>query len=263
MRLHNGLAFALVLLLGRSRIEDSSLGKDLSACLALGLIGAATHLVNDLLDVGADRTNRPARALPAGLLAAGDLRRAAVVTWSAGMLVGLILIPEWALWWLFWGLAGPGYSLVVKGRGWAAPLWTAAVIASCWLAGALDSGLRRWDLPILAGMVLYLVFRELVKIQEDSRGDLLAGYVMPRRAVQGAPVGVIGIGAVLASVAVWIAWTGPGLLVRLSALFFLASLLGGTWSLLNPRVRRPHLAGTLLKLGAFAGVAMLWGAASN
>lgn len=258
MRLHNGLAFALVLFWGRSRIADSSVEKDLAACLALVLISSATHLVNDLLDIAADRRNRPDRALPAGVLAPGDLRRWAVLTWAAGLLTGLVLLPEWGLWWLFWGLAGPGYSLVAKGRGWAAPLWTAVLTASCWLAGVLDSGVRRLDLLVLSGMILYLVFRELAKIVEDSRGDLLAGYSVPRLGN-----GVFALGAVLAPAAVWVAWIGPGSPARISALGFLASLLGAMWRLRHPGRKRPHLAGSLLKLGAFAGVAMLWVALPN
>ena len=260
MRLHNGVACALILWVGRSRIENSSVGQDLVAGLAVVLLCAAAHLVNDLLDLGTDRANRPERALPAGALSTSDLRRAFGLTWLAGMILGLISVPGWVAWWLFWGLAGPGYSLVAKGHGWLAPIWTAGVIASCWLAGALQGGARWMDAIVFAGMTLYLVFRERVKALEDSRGDLLAGYLGFRAGFLGTPLGTVCLGAVLLPLGIWLVWSGPGLLVQGSALLYLVCLVGGMWVTLHPRWRAPHLAGSLLKVGAFAGVTLLWSA---
>ncbi|MBU8869469.1 MAG: UbiA family prenyltransferase [Gemmatimonadales bacterium] len=258
MRLHNGLACALILWVGRSRVEGSTVEINAIAGVAVVLLSSAAHLVNDLLDFGADRANRPDRALPAGLLSAADLRRAALSTWLAGMILGVVVIPEWTAWWLVWGLAGPGYSLIAKGRSWLAPIWTAIVIASCWAAGALEGGLRLLDVPVFAGMVLYLVFRERVKALEDSPGDVLAGHRAMTCTFSGTPLGVLCLGATLVPFGVWLAYSGSGLLVHLAALLFLACLVGGGWSLLNPRPRVPHLAGSLLKVGAFAGVTLLW-----
>ena len=260
MRLHNGAACALILMVGRSRVANSSAEKNLVAGTAVILLCAAAHLVNDLLDLEADRANRPGRALPAGLLSAADLRRAAVATWLVGMILGLARVPEWTHWWFLWGLAGPGYSLVAKGNGWLAPIWTATVITSCWLAGALEGGPRLLDVPILAGMVLYLVFRELVKTLEDSQGDLLAGYRGLGGKFPSTRRGAVWLGAALVPFGVWPACGGPGLMVPLAALLFLVCLLGGMWSLLNPRRQAPHLAGSLLKVGAFAGITLLWSA---
>lgn len=258
MRLHNGLACAVILLLGRARLDGSGTARDAAAALAVILLCSAAHLVNDLLDVAADRRNRPDRALPAATLKPAVVRRAAAATWAGGLLVGLVSVPQWAGWWLFWGLAGPGYTLFAKGRGWLAPSWTAVVIASCWLAGVSSAGLHPADLVALGLLMTYLLFRELVKAAADRRGDLLAGYRSPGRPGRGLQAEVIALAAVLLPAVGGLILLRPRAAILVSGLAFVLCTGAAAWLAWRPRTGSPHLAGTILKLGAFAGAPLLW-----
>jgi len=257
MRLHNGLACALVLLAGRSRLPDIHPGRELALALAIILLSSAAHLINDLADLPADRTNRPGRPLPAGRVTASAVRRAAAWTWGGGLFLGLAGEPSWTGWWLFWGLAGPGYSLLAKGRGWLAPLWTAAVISSCWLAGVHATGLRHGDLLVFGTIYWYLVLREVVKTLADMPGDLRAGQRSFAGRFPGTPRGVLLLVAPLLAGVAWWLKVESWLPARGAALILGACLLGAAAVVLRGLRGDRHLAGSLLKIGAFMGLALL------
>ena len=111
MRPHNGLICGLVLLAGWPQGMVAGGGWGLAAALAVVLLCSAAHLVNDLVDLPADRRNRPGRPLPSGYLTPRVARNGALTSWLLGLGLGLVSRPDWWGWWLFWALAGPGYSL--------------------------------------------------------------------------------------------------------------------------------------------------------
>lgn len=255
MRLHNGLACAALLWLGRGAPTNGLL-REAAAAAALLALSAAAHLANDLVDRGADRHNRPGRPLPAGRLTSESLRRGLAATWMSGLALGILALPAWTGWWILWAVTGPGYSLLAKGRGGRAPIWTAAVITSCWGAGALERGFGLSE-AVASGLLLaFLLLRELVKGREDLRGDLLAGYEPTPDATVSAEVGILGSALLLAGLWLMLAAVGPWR--RMAAALFALFLLGGLWRHWRPTERSPHRAGTLLKAGAFAGLPLLW-----
>jgi 4-hydroxybenzoate polyprenyltransferase len=258
MRLHNALGCALVFLAGRFPPNPDHMTVELLSAMAVGLLCVAAHLTNDLVDLPADRTNRPHRPLPEGRLSLAAVRNSLVITLVAGLGLGLILIPSWWPWWLFWAASGPGYSLWAKGRGWIAPLWTAGVITSCLVPGFLERGLSAVDVAVLCFMFWYLVFREIVKTLADFRGDCLAGYHPIGAGANSVYLKTFIFGIPLALVSGWYLLSSWETVQRELGMFFVVCIMGAlalVWNRLQPV---PHLAGTLLKVGAFSGLALLF-----
>ncbi len=258
MRLHNALGCGIVFLAGRTGQGYNHWSIDLGAALAVALLCVAAHLTNDLVDLPADRTNRPDRPLPEGRLSLSTVRISLFLTWVIGLGLGLVLIPVWWPWWLFWSISGPGYSLWAKGRGWFAPVWTATVITSCCVPGLAYGGLSATDLAVLAFMFWYLVFREIVKMLADFRGDFLAGYHPFWGSTTKVYFNTFILGLSLALVSGLFMMRFPLQLERNLGLFFMACLVGSLVLVRNRLKPRPHLAGSLLKLGAFSGLALLF-----
>ncbi|MFH1841713.1 MAG: UbiA family prenyltransferase [bacterium] len=260
-RPHNGFACALLAMVGYWHGGKEPLGT--VACgLGAGvfLLTLAAHLVNDIRDFPADRINRPGRPLPSGRLAPGAARHGAVCCLVGGLGLGLLVLPAWWPWWLFWAVMGIGYSAVAKGRGWWAPLWAALVIASVYLPGAAADGLRLHDVSIILAVAYFIFFREFIKNLEDAVGDRQVGY----QSLAGGRCDNQRALLLLAAPLL----TGGGLLVvsqpvgswgQISAAAFLACVLAALWCLPTSRWRRRHLAGSLLKGGAFCGLGLLVG----
>ncbi len=260
MRLHNGLACALLALAGLwhggATLEPA---RAASLVLVILLLAAAAHLANDIVDLTADRTNRPRRPLPSRRLSLPAARRAFLASLTGGALLGGLTLPQWWPWYLFWAAAGPGYSLLAKGRGWRGPLWTAGVIASCYLPGAALNGLDILDATLFIMVFYFILFREYVKGLEDAPGDMFAGYRslagsgdLARRAVLLA----LPLAAVAALTVMREPLVGWG---RIAGAGFVLCLAAALLSLPAGRRRHRHLAGSLLKLGAFCGLGLLWG----
>ena len=145
-----------------------------AALSGIGL-GAAGNALNDVLDLRADRQNRPDRPLPAGRLGG----RAAIVGAVAGALVGigaaalvsarLLLVAAAALavmvayspWLKRWGAPGNIAVALVAGL----PLFYGALAVGRPAAGVVPWALAAW---------IHLI-REIVKDIEDEPGDRAAG----------------------------------------------------------------------------------------
>jgi geranylgeranylglycerol-phosphate geranylgeranyltransferase len=261
-RLHNGVAVWLLALVGCRR---GGLLPDAREALAVGagvvLLAAGSQFVNDILDLPADRRNRPRRPLPRGRTTLSDLRRATLVAIPSGLACGLLARPDWLPWWLLWSLLGPGYSLLAKGRGWIAPLWTALTIASFYLPGASRDGIDAGDGTVFFMASYFIFLREIVKSLEDVRGDLAAGY---RSLGPGSGPGARGLLAlalpllVVAGAAVLAPAASAA--TRAAGLAFAGILLVALAGLASPRWRSLHRAGAWLKAGSFCGLltVMAW-----
>ena len=238
-------------------------GRVVILAVAVFLLAASSHLVNDIVDLPADRTNRPRRPLPSGALEPARTRGIAVLALGAGLILGLLFWPWWWAWWLFWGLAGPGYSLFAKGHGWRAPLWTAAVIASCFLAGAGSNGYGVLDVILFMSIYYYIFFREFVKNLEDAAGDRIAGYRTfaggrwdrwPVVLILALPL--VGVGAITTLAQPSGSWS------QIAGAAFLLCLLVALGCLPASRWYHRHLSGSWLKGGAFCGLGLILGLAA-
>jgi geranylgeranylglycerol-phosphate geranylgeranyltransferase len=145
------------------------------AALSGAALGAAGNALNDLLDVDADRTNRPDRPVAAGRVS----RRAVTLIVVGGALLGLAAAAlvsgaqVWAAAGAFAVMAA--YSPLLKRHGVPGNAAVALVAGMPLFYGALAvgnpaAGLVPW---ILAGWI-HLV-REIVKDLEDESGDRLVG----------------------------------------------------------------------------------------
>lgn len=257
VRPHNGLICGLTLLAGWPGGLVVAIDEGWPAAMAVFLLCSAAHLVNDLVDLPADRCNRPGRPLPAGNLDPGLARRSALICLLAGLVLGLVTRPQWWGWWTFWALAGVGYSLFAKGRPLVAPVWTASVIGSCWLAAASLNGMVPWEWGVLGALVWFLVFREIIKGLEDARGDLLGGYATCAGRFPGTRSGLLVLGIPLAGLGVFLLVISSGLVASVIAGVFLVCLGIAMIFILHGGPKLAHSAGSLLKIGAFMGVAQL------
>jgi 4-hydroxybenzoate polyprenyltransferase len=259
VRPHNGLACALLVLAGLHLPGLLQAGwQTMAVLVAVFLLTCASHLVNDIVDLAADRINRPTRPLPSGHLALAQARSAAFVLWLAGLLAGLCCLPGWWPWCLFWSLAGPGYSLLAKGRGWLAPIWTAVVVASCYVAGAAQRSFRALDIGIAVIVGYFVFYREYIKTLEDTGGDSPAGHQTLAggkwdRAMAAwlfsLPLILVGMALVLVGPATrWL---------QLAGMAFLGFVVASLLSLPGSRWRHEHKSGSLLKLGAYSGLGIL------
>jgi len=262
-RPHNGLICVLVLLAGQVDRYGSEAGwgyliSTWPAALALFMLCCCAHLVNDLVDLPADRDNRPERPLPAGELAPSQVRLAALLLLLVSLFLGLMTFPHWWVWWLIWSAGGLLYSVGVKGRHpVAAPLWTALVITSCWMAGAGAGGMSGQELGIMASMIWFLYYREIVKGMEDSRGDLLAGYLTCFGRFPGNKPGLVVLAVPLVLGGLFLAGTAASVLGGLLAVAFVLTLVWGGVYLFSGSPSWVSSAGSLLKWTAGMGVGLL------
>jgi geranylgeranylglycerol-phosphate geranylgeranyltransferase len=177
VRIHNlGIAAAGVLAggwiaLGRIAVP-AALGW---AALSGVALGAAGNALNDLLDVAADRTNRPDRPVAAGRVTRGTVELivfagALLGVAAAGLVSGaqvLVAVLAFAVM--------AAYSPLLKRHGAPGNLAVAAVAGLPLFYGALAvgrpaAGVVPW---VLAGWI-HLV-REIVKDLEDESGDRVLG----------------------------------------------------------------------------------------
>jgi geranylgeranylglycerol-phosphate geranylgeranyltransferase len=259
-RPHNGLVCAALLYCGARHADRAGLDV-LGSALALILICAGTHLVNDLIDLPVDRVNRPERPLAAGRTTPDRIRRAAALALVSGTVVGVLAAPQWWPGWLLWALGGPAYSLVAKGRGWLGPVWVAVLVGSCYLVPAAADGVGPSDLKLSVLIASFVLFRETIKGREDRVGDVCAGL----RGCGPAPGGTIGActGMVLlmaplvgsAATVLWLPAATP--VARMEAVFVLCTVATAPCVASVATFRSRHWPGTLLKLAAVGGLPLL------
>ncbi len=162
------------------------------AALAVVCIASGANADNDRLDLEADRLNRPARPLPAGLVSERAARwlwggltvvglgaAAGVSAWHGGVALGAAgALAAYSRWWKAWPFVG---NMVVAG-----------LLALALVYGGAAAGAGQGALVGAAFALLTNLARELVKDAEDVAGDRVAGrrtlalQIGVRRAVRGA-----------------------------------------------------------------------------
>ena len=229
-----------------------------AAAVAAAAVAAAGNGLNDVLDLPADRVNRPDRPLPSrrlspaaalvqsAALGAAGLGTAFVVGLAPGAIafavaIGLALY-NW--WWKRVGLPG---NLLVS-------LLAAATFP---YGAAAAGGGGRWWIPAAFALVYHLG-REILKGAEDVAGDRLHG-VRTLAGARGTRAAARAAAVLLAAVALaaplpgLLGVYGWGYLAAVAALdLFLARICLGLWRGLPPagRASRRLLPGMALGLGA-------------
>lgn len=236
-------------------------------CLSFALlIQIGTNFANDYFDFvkGADTAARvgPRRAVAAGLVAPKTMKRAMIVTFGVGFLVGLALLP-WGGWWLlsigiasvlcgiaytggpyplgyhgwgdvfvfiFFGLVAVGATFFVQ-AGWPpASVWMVAVAIGALAANILVvNNYRDVDTDAVAGKRTLVVRFG----RGFARGQFLCAH------------------AVALGVPAWLAWAGLG-----SCVGFAPLLCAGGWVAWRQYtiLRRAESPETLIRLLGFTGM---------
>jgi len=138
-------------------------------------IGAAGNVLNDILDLPADRVNRPERPLVRGVIGVASARWLAIAAAGGGLLTAraagrvVLLVATGVLAVLVL------YSPVLKVRGLLGNVTVATVAGLPLLYGALAVGdVAAGVIPVLLGAWLHLA-RELAKDADDAAGDRALG----------------------------------------------------------------------------------------
>jgi 4-hydroxybenzoate polyprenyltransferase len=122
------------------------------------------------------------------------------------------------------------------------------------------NGLDLVDGTLFITVFYFILFREYVKGLEDARGDVFAGY--RSFAGNGGDLGrqsILMALPLLAVAALTVMQKPLESWSKLSGAGFMLCLAAALVSLPASRLRRRHLAGSLLKVGAFCGLGLLWG----
>lgn len=222
MRPHQWLKNALVFLpmLASHRVDELVILSSLLAFLCFSLIASSVYILNDLLDLSADRAHprKKERPLASGsisiahgtLMAAGLLAVGVTLSWSLGPAFLLVMVAYYAL-----SLA---YSLYLKRRIVVDIFVLAALYTIRMVAGgvAADIHLSLWLLAFSVFFFLSLaaVKRQAELIDSEKRGNLKAngrGYHVDDLPI----ISMIAISAGYASVLVLILYVNSPEVLRL------------------------------------------------
>ncbi|HKP95847.1 MAG TPA: UbiA family prenyltransferase [Fibrobacteria bacterium] len=222
---------------------------------AMALLAAAGNMQNDVLDLQADRINRPDRPLPSGRVARGRVAAVSAVLYLLAVLAGFALGASEGFLTFGMGLLLCAYNLRLK----AMPLWgNLAVAALCALAIYLPELGRLPDYTLIPVLFAFLttLAREVAKDAEDVAGDTAIGYsTLPIRFGQGAAKGVTAAACILVVLLLPVPWlhlryhTGYAVLAALGPLPLLATILaalklpGTDWRAVQRRLKWTMLAG--------------------
>ena len=229
-----------------------------AAAAAAAAVAASGNGLNDVLDLPADRVNRPDRPLPSGRLSpAAALALSAVLgaaglgtAFAVGMAPGAIAfgvaagLALYNWWWKRLGLPG---NLLVS-------LLAAATFP---YGAAAAGGGGRWWIPAAFALVYHLG-REILKGAEDMEGDRLCGVrtlagARGQRAATRAAAALLAVVALAAPLPALLGVYGGGYLAAAAVLdLFLARTCLDLWRGHPPRGRpsRRLLPGMVLGLAA-------------
>lgn len=154
---------------------DFSNLKVLYAAIGVAAALAFNNVLNDILDLEADRVNYPERPIPSGRVTLGEAK------WFTGFLVAVSLLASWLaggqmlLFMIFLLAAGAVYDL------WASKIAVVGkVIVAAWSALTLATGYFVVEagtlpvVPILAAF-FFILAREFMETISDDIGDKIGG----------------------------------------------------------------------------------------
>ncbi len=234
-----------------------------TAALAVLFTVAACNTVNDIMDLAADRANRPDRPLPSGRISVHQAWTVAGLSSFAGLASAAAIGPRAVFVAAGFLLAGIIYSVFLKrlaliGHVWAAAVFGATALWGGWTSGATPPAV--WLAALL--VTLFLLPRELLKSVGDVPGDTLAGT--ETAAVRwGRPAT---LRAMAVSEGVFAGTTVVPLLVGIGGAVYLAGIWAGAvlpliavtiwlWPRVDTRLRR---AEAMTQLMWVSGLAALW-----
>lgn len=143
------------------------------ACLSGALIVAAGNIMNDVIDVGIDRINKPQRPLPAGRLNASAMLVLSIILFALGVFLSIFINLLSLFISVFAVTSLVAYNVRLKKTCFWGNLTVSFVSALAFLYGA--SAVGRWKGAVFPALFAFLFHlgREIIKDMEDSRGDMV------------------------------------------------------------------------------------------
>lgn len=146
--------------------------KPILAAFSAALISAAGYTLNDYFDVNIDKTNRPERPLPSGIISPISAKRFAIATFLIGNILCLTLLnPRMSLLALFNSLILWLYAQKGKRLIFVSNLIVAFATASTFIYGGLVNNNIKNAIFVFSCAFIYTLIRELIKDIEDMQGD--------------------------------------------------------------------------------------------
>lgn len=145
--------------------------------LAMATLAAGGNLHNDLIDLPADRINRPERALPAGLVSPFAVIWATALCGAVALSIGALRGFPYLVYFLTVLVVLYLYNRIWKGKAHLGNLAVSALCASALAIPLLQDNLPSPAnlLPLVAFAFLFTWPREIIKDMEDLQGDQSAG----------------------------------------------------------------------------------------
>lgn len=175
MMLIAGVFVGGFLVVGAEVTEYGTLWTLLIAALSVITVAGGANALNDVIDLTADRINRPHRPIAAGIVSLNEGK----AVWMGGTVLGILL--AWTISLSHFAIAAAAsalmiaYNLRLKATPLAGNLVVSLVVAVSILFGAMAVGSASGALYAAAFAFLVTLARELVKDVEDLRGDVAAG----------------------------------------------------------------------------------------
>jgi geranylgeranylglycerol-phosphate geranylgeranyltransferase len=224
------------------------------------LVTAGGNTINDYVDAGIDRVNRPGRPIPSGEVSLRQAWYEAVLLFVAGIMLSVFTNPLCLAIAVFNSLLLVSYAYYLKRTTFLGNAVVAYLSASIFLFGGAYLGPEGalTVVPISVITFFAMISRELLKTAEDVEGDAKAGArTVPVRCGIRVTVLISFAAAVLAVAAslypvTWWGWPYLVGIVPVDLVILAAALLPVRCT--DPGcVRRTH-ATSLLKVGMFAAL---------
>lgn len=260
-RLPNALTAGLGVWLGRLCMPDSfdfraaALGSG-----AMALLAAAGNMQNDVLDLQADRINRPDRPLPSGRIALRSASLAAAAVYLAALALASVLGVAEGLLAVGMALLLCLYNLKLKALPLLGNLAVALLCALAIYLPELPEFPLHTGFPVLFALLTTLA-REVAKDAEDVPGDRAAGFsTLPIRFGTGAAKAVAGSACAAVILLLPVPWLALGYregYLWVAALGPLPLLLWALYRVLRPETDWKAVQRTL-KWAMLAGMAAIF-----
>jgi geranylgeranylglycerol-phosphate geranylgeranyltransferase len=231
------------------------------------LVTGGGNTINDYVDTGIDRVNRPDRPIPSGEVSLRQAWYAAALLFAAGIILSIFTNPLCLAIAVFNSLLLVSYAYSLKRTTFLGNATVAYLSSSIFLFGGAYLGPEGalTVVPITVITFSAMISRELLKAAEDVEGDAKAGArTVPVRFGVRATVlfslaaAVLAVAASLYPVAWW-GWPYLAGIVPVDIIILAAALLPVRCT--DPAcVRRTH-ATSLLKVGMFAALMVFLAAA--
>lgn len=231
------------------------------------LVTSGGNTINDYVDAGIDRVNRPGRPIPSGEVSPRQAWYEAALLFAAGIILSVFTNPLCLVIAIFNSILLISYAYSLKRTTFLGNVAVAYLSASIFLFGGAYLGPEGALMVVPISVITFfaMISRELLKAAEDVEGDEKAGArTVPVRfgiratGLISLAAAILAVGASLYPVAWW-GWPYLAGIVPVDIVILAAALLPAGCT--DPGCVRRTRATSLLKVGMFAALIIFLAAA--